>query len=138
MKILYGLIILFGILVIVSITGIYYKNNIPVIKEPGADFVEMKNFTITAYCPCKICNGKWVGKLATGDNMYTMMKGRNIIAVDPKVIPLGSIIFWNKKYYFALDTGGKIKRKRLDVLLKTHKKAMKFGVKYKQTIWVLK
>jgi len=43
--------------------------------------------------------------------------GFGIIAVDPKVIPLGSVVeIWGKSF-LALDTGKKIKGNRIDIWL---------------------
>lgn len=98
----------------------------------------IRGFKITAYCPCKICNGKWAGLTALGKPIkyYTNMKV-NICAVDPKVIPLGSVILYNAIPFLAIDVGGKVKGKHIDILLPTHKETIIFGVKYKQTIYRL-
>lgn len=51
-----------------------------------------------------------------------------IAAVDPKIVPLGSII-WVEGYGYAIaaDTGGKIKGRRVDVFFKSTREALKFG-----------
>lgn len=116
-----------------------------VIKEKPATFTIitpyypkiLKNFTITAYCPCKECNNQWAGVVVDGKTMkYYQQKGYNIIAVDPRIIPLKSTIIWNNTKYYAIDIGGAIKGKRLDVLLPKHEDTIKFGVKKNQTIEV--
>ena len=52
----------------------------------------------------------------------------HIVAVDPRVIPLGSRLYIDG-YGFAVaaDTGGAIKGNRIDLLLETHQTALKFG-----------
>lgn len=98
----------------------------------------MRNFTVTAYCPGPCCNGKWAGMTASGKSIkYYQDKNINIIAVDPEVIPLGSKIYYNLKIYTAVDTGTKIKGRRLDIFLPTHKETEIFGVKKKQKIKLL-
>lgn len=57
-----------------------------------------------------------------------MQAGRTI-AVDPRVIPLGSKIRMNGKEYVAEDTGGAIKGKRIDLFVESHNEAMRFGKK---------
>jgi 3D (Asp-Asp-Asp) domain-containing protein len=54
-----------------------------------------------------------------------------IIAVDPRVIPLGTKVYV-EGYGEAIaeDTGGKIKGHRIDVAFNTHRKAINWGVKH--------
>ncbi|HOO73523.1 MAG TPA: 3D domain-containing protein [Spirochaetota bacterium] len=102
------------------------------------EYKELAGFTITAYCPGKCCNGKWAGLTATGKDMnYYLDQGINIIAVDPSVIPLGSLVIVSGKQYHAVDTGSLIKGKKVDILLKNHADTITFGIKENQTIKVL-
>lgn len=57
-----------------------------------------------------------------------MQAGRTI-AVDPKLIRLGSKVRMSGKEYIAEDTGGAIKGKRIDLFVGSHSEAMKFGKK---------
>ena len=57
-----------------------------------------------------------------------MQADRNI-AVDPKLIKLGSKVRMSGKEYIAEDTGGAIKGKRIDLFVGSHSEAMKFGKK---------
>ena len=57
-----------------------------------------------------------------------MTAGRTI-AVDPRVIPLGSKVRMSGKEYIAEDTGGVIKGKRIDLFVSSHSETMKFGKK---------
>lgn len=87
-------------------------------------------FTLTAYCPCDRCCGKWAdGITATGT---TATEGRTI-AVDPDIIPYGSTVTihfadGSSHSYIAEDCGGAIKGNRIDVFLDSHKDALRFGV----------
>lgn len=86
------------------------------------DFIE-KEVIVTAYSPplfplnAATFSGKPVGW--------------GVIAVDPRVIPLGSVVFLPKifpgKKFFALDTGKKIKGSHIDIWLPTEKMAKKWG-----------
>lgn len=94
-------------------------------KEEGSDGVYLGKFTLTAYCNCKKCCGKWSGgPTASGK----MPKAGRTIAVDPKVISLGSKVIINGKTYTAEDTGSKIKKKKIDIYFDSHSEALKFGV----------
>jgi len=86
-------------------------------------------YTITAYCPCSACCGKWSdGYTATGKR--ALAKNR-IIAVDPKVIPLHSKVYIEGLgYYYAEDTGSAIKWNKIDILFDSHNEALEFGVQY--------
>lgn len=53
----------------------------------------------------------------------------NTIAVDPKIIPLGSEVKIDGVVYVAEDTGGAIKGKRIDVFVDNHEEAMERGVR---------
>ncbi|HBT20728.1 MAG TPA: hypothetical protein DEA47_05140 [Peptococcaceae bacterium] len=67
---------------------------------------------------------------ATGD-----MPTRGTIAVDPRVIPLGTKLYVEGYGYgTALDTGGGIKGARLDVFFESKKQALEWGRKKVQVI----
>lgn len=57
-----------------------------------------------------------------------MQAGRTI-AVDPRLIKLGSKVRMNGKEYVAEDTGGAIQGKRIDLFMGSHNEAMRFGKK---------
>lgn len=57
-----------------------------------------------------------------------MQAGRTI-AVDQRLIKLGSKVRMNDREYIAEDTGGAIKGKRIDLFVYSHSEAMKFGKK---------
>jgi 3D (Asp-Asp-Asp) domain-containing protein len=80
----------------------------------------------TAYCPCEKCCGIYAdGLTATGTDAYT--KG---VAVDPKIIPYGTVIeIPNYGRVVADDCGGAIKGRRIDVRFKTHQEAREYGRK---------
>lgn len=81
-------------------------------------------FTSTAYCNCSICCGKWAGGPTKSGAMPT--SGRTI-AVDPKVIPLGSKVMINGNIYIAEDTGSAIKGKKIDIYFGSHSSALNYG-----------
>lgn len=82
----------------------------------------------TAYAPGPHDNGKW------GDLTHIGTKVRpGVIAVDPKVIPLGSKVYvefedGHGSYAVAEDTGGAIKGNRVDIAMWTVAEAYDFGI----------
>ncbi len=82
--------------------------------------------TISAYCACQICCGKY----ANGYTHTGLPAKKGVIAVDPSVIPLGTRVYVDGYgYAVAADTGGAIKGTRVDVCFDTHQEALAWGVK---------
>ena len=107
------------------------KNNQPnetVVEAAEEPLTNLGTFKFTAYCPCSKCCGKSDGITKTG---VKATQGRTI-AVDPKVIPLGSIVIIDGHEYIAEDVGGSIKENRIDLFFDSHKEALDFGVQYKE------
>ncbi len=99
----------------------------------AADSVVKSNFKkigthrLSFYCPCTVCNGRSDGKTKIGTRMA---EGRTI-AVDPRVIPLGSRVYIDGYGIFiAEDTGGAIKGNRIDVCVSSHSRAYDIGIDY--------
>ena len=85
--------------------------------------------TITAYCPCVECCGRWAdGVTATG-----LPAGPGVVAVDPEVIPLGSTVIIDGQRYLAADTG--VTGNHVDICLADHAETAAFGVKTAE-VWV--
>lgn len=83
----------------------------------------------SAYDNSPQSQGRWVGRTATG-----MKPQRGVVAVDPKVIPLGTKLYIEsldntKDYGFAVagDTGGAIKGNRIDLFHNTRQECYNFG-----------
>ena len=106
-----------------------YKDNSTIeekikVLENSAKKQFIGSFKITHYCPCLTCNGKWGNKTALG----TTMTPNKTIAVDPKIIPLGSKVEIQDKIYIAEDTGGAIKGNKIDICVSSHSEAYRLGV----------
>ena len=84
---------------------------------------------ITHYCMdpnCKICGGG--GNTASGTPIR-----EGVVAVDPRVIPLGSTVIIDGKEYKAEDTGGWIKGKKIDIAVAGgHNEALSRGSYYRE------
>ena len=110
------------------------------IKAPrpttGPHAENLGTFTCTAYCACPLCCGK-----ATTDPAYgitasgTTVKAGRTVAVDPEVIPLGSILYINGERLIAEDTGGAIEGNRIDIYFDSHDKALEYGVQ-EWEVWI--
>jgi 3D (Asp-Asp-Asp) domain-containing protein len=79
---------------------------------------DLQDFHATAYC--------LKGRTASGENVRP-----GIVAADPKVLPLGTVVHIRAgRYtgtYTVLDTGGRIKGRILDVYVPTYEEAVAFG-----------
>ena len=90
-------------------------------------------FELSFYTPTEL--GKPYEKLHTATN--TRPKEGRTIAVDPKVIPMGSTVYIEGYgYYIAEDTGGAIKGNKIDIFLMDYNKAIKLG-RPKAKVWIL-
>ena len=85
--------------------------------------------TITAYCPCEACCGRW----ANGLTASGLPAGLGIVAVDPEIIPLGSTVVIDGQRYLAADTG--VTGYCVDVCLPEHQDTVVFGVQ-KAKVWI--
>lgn len=91
-------------------------------------YEKVLNISATAYAPGPLDNDQWGDKTYMGT---TIRPG--VIAVDPKVIPLGSRLYvqypdGHGEYAVAEDTGGAIKGNRIDIAMMNRAKATEFGI----------
>lgn len=84
------------------------------VKEipPKADFEYLGEFTVTAYCPYEDEYGNATAKPYNGE--YIAVEGITV-AVDPDVIPYGSVVIIDGHSYIAHDCGGAVKGKVIDI-----------------------
>lgn len=124
--------------------GATYAENIQAKEQIGYDrwynIKEEKtylgDFTITYYCGCRKCNGKWYGYPAKNGEP---LKEGYTIAVDPKVIPLNTWVYIEGIGDFkACDTGSAIKGNRIDIFVNDHNKCLQLGKKTNVGVWKLK
>lgn len=90
-----------------------------------------QEFTITHYCGCSVCCGKWSS--GSEDTAYGC-KGDKLtpyysIATDPNVIPYGTIVHDQRgNEYKAVDTGSAIKGNKIDLFVGDHQEALNLGI----------
>lgn len=113
---------------IYEITSPILKN----LKLSSATFKLKKSLTLTAtaYHP-------WEGKGVDDITALGWRAVKGVVAVDPRLIPLRTALYI-PRYGFAIagDTGGAIKRYRIDLLFPTRKEVMNFG-RRKITVYIL-
>lgn len=107
--------------------------------EAQPDIQEFPNrklgrFTLSWYSP------KELGKTSPSQlrtSRGTVPKEGRTIAVDPNVIPYGSIVYiQDYGYFIAEDCGGAIKQNRIDIFTASHEYAIQQGKKV-ANVWVL-
>ena len=95
----------------------------------GVAVADAPSYTATAYtADCHGCSG--ITATGVPANPWGPVK---LMAVDPRVLPLNRcyrlrFADGHTSVYKAADTGGKIKGRRLDLLMKSRSSAIKFGV----------
>lgn len=97
-----------------EVDGVLYRVSEPV------------SMVATAYDACVICTGKTDGITFTG----TTARPFYTLAVDPEVIPLGTLVVIEgfSGVFRAEDTGSAIKGNRIDIFFPNHQEALEFGV----------
>ncbi len=103
-----------------------YQNLLSVIAVKGKR-KPIGTFTVTAYDPIESCKPFDDGITSTG-----LPAGMGVAAVDPGVIPYGSVLYIPDlgRYFLASDTGRAMRRgdgRNLDILMPTVEEALQFG-----------
>lgn len=86
--------------------------------------------TVTHYDVCAACCGKTDGITASG----TAAVPYTTAAVDPEIIPLGSILYADYgdgiiHRYLAEDVGGGVRGNHIDLCVSSHQEALELGVR---------
>lgn len=70
------------------------------------------------------------GRYANGLTATGIKARRGVVAVDPRVIPLGTRLYVEGYgYAIAADTGGAIKGNKIDLCFDTYREAMRWGIR---------
>ncbi|QQE80386.1 3D domain-containing protein [Alicyclobacillus sp. SO9] len=91
----------------------------------------LDNFTLTAYSLDRRSTGKAPGSKGFGITASgTHARVGRTVAVDPGVIPIGSLLYIRGiGWRVAEDSGGAVKGRHIDVLLASQGQAIQFGVR---------
>jgi cytoskeletal protein CcmA (bactofilin family)/3D (Asp-Asp-Asp) domain-containing protein len=103
-----------------------YRNLLSAIAVSGKR-KPVGTFTVTAYDPIESCKPFDDGITSTG-----IPAGMGVAAVDPRVIPYGSVLYIPDlgRYFLASDTGRAMRRgdgRNVDILMPTVEEALQFG-----------
>lgn len=96
-----------------------YKQSVDPKIRTTAIVKRYKWVTVTGYCDCSICCGKWSGT--------KKMKVGQIAA--SRSMPFGTRVRINGKVYIVNDRLAKRYDKRMDIYFRTHKEALEWGKK---------
>ncbi|MEH6974536.1 MULTISPECIES: 3D domain-containing protein [Bacillus] len=122
-----------------------HKNKLKVRRESEEKGYEQKTkkkpeeqaqvFSMVATAYISFCDTGCIGTTKTGYDVSNTIyyRGKRVIAVDPSLIPLNSLVRVsygsNSFEAYAIDTGGDIKGNRIDVLVGSESIAKDFGRK---------
>jgi len=92
---------------------------------PPANYRKVVDMKATAYAPGQMDNGQWGNLTYLGGPIR-----HGVVAVDPKVIPLGSKV-WVEGYGPAIaeDEGGAIVGNRIDLAFNSRQEALDYGIR---------
>ena len=94
-------------------------------ESSNETLVHLGTFKTTAYCPCYKCSEGWGSLTSTG----AIATANLTVAVDRRVIPMGSRLLINGQEYIAQDVGGGVKGNHIDIYFNTHGETRQHGVK---------
>lgn len=100
------------------------------------EVIDMGEFRLTAYCPCKICSDHWGRQTYSGKQATA----KHTVAADLSYFNIGDKITINGVEFVVEDVGGKVKGETLDIFFDTHEEVEAFnngkGIAYGEVlIW---
>lgn len=121
------------------------KQYIPSVMEGGLELTYLGEFEYTGYDSCVACcgqyaknrpvvNGKEIVYTASGEIASNLT-----VAVDPNVIPLGSLLYLEGYgVRIAQDTGRAVKGNVIDIYFDNHEDAWDVGRQKGRKVWIIK
>lgn len=103
----------------------YVKGSSDTAGESGetAGARSLGTFRLTAYCPCYSCSEGWGRQTSSGK----IATANHTVAVDRRVIPIGSRLMINGTIYTAEDVGGGVRGNHVDIYFDNHAQTRQFG-----------
>lgn len=94
-------------------------------SSESGNLTSLGTFKTTAYCPCHQCSEGW-GRLTSSGALAT---ADHTVAVDRRMIPIGTHLLINGQEYVAQDVGGGVKGNHIDIYFNTHSETRQYGVR---------
>lgn len=94
-------------------------------QHDHAALIPLGTFKTTAYCPCYQCSEGWGRQTSSG----ALATANHTVAVDRRVIPIGTKLLINGQEYVAQDVGGGVKGNHIDIFFNTHSETKQHGVR---------
>lgn len=93
------------------------------------EFVELGNYTITAYCGCEICCGQWASVPVIGAGGVELAEGVHCASPLPlgTIVEIGDLGFFEVQDRTAKWIAEKYGDKVIDIYFENHEDAIKFG-----------
>ena len=107
-----------------AITGLAVASSAPSKVSPMFGQATAESYTVTAYCPCKVCCGQWAG----GPTASGKMPKAGVTCAGPRRIPFGTRVRIEGLGERVVQD--RLARKydgRFDVFFASHKEALRFG-----------
>lgn len=95
------------------------------VQHEHGNLISLGIFKTTAYCPCYQCSEGWGRQTSSG----ALATANHTVAVDKRVIPMGSRLLIDGQVYVAQDVGGGVKGNHIDIYFNTHGETRQHGVK---------
>lgn len=98
----------------------------------------LRGVTLTAYTLDEASTGKSPASAAFGITASgTHAKVGRTVAVDPNIIPIGSLVYIpDIGWRVAEDSGGAVKGRHIDILLESRRAALLFGVHRDRLVYI--
>ena len=98
-------------------------------REPEVtELISLGTYTITAYCSCEKCCGKWSAYNLTASG--TTPTDGQTVAADWSVLPAGTEVYIDGVGWRVVeDTGAGVTGQWLDLYFSDHQRALEWGVK---------
>ena len=87
------------------------------VTSPVNALTPLGSFKITGYCPCYSCSEGYGRRTASG----RLATAGRTVAVDPRVIPMGTRLLIDGQEYLAEDVGGAVKNNHIDIFFDSRK-----------------
>lgn len=100
------------------------------VVKSEVNLVSLGEFKITVYDACENCSGEWSTMLARPCSDGHSAIPNHTVAVDPSVIPYGTVLLIDRITYVAEDCGGAVKGNVIDVYVEDCRNS--FGSKYSE------